>query len=141
MVDPDASGLWCGTWILVQELCLYEEGQPPRSGLYRINRAEREIGISISWEAQDGTTHAVEFHAPEDGVRQPAAGPGVSHFSITRISASILDSSAYAGEQEVMYARRTVSHDGLLLATVQVGRRQDGTSFRNFQVYRRQEGS
>jgi hypothetical protein len=136
---------YIGTWTLVPELCIYEEGQPPLSGTYRISQADGDVRISIDWKAPDGSAHQIEFGAPNDGTRQPSGAPGVasrdapavSHLSITRVSPSILDSSAFAGADEVAYARRSASQDGLLLSTVQVGRRADGTSFRNFQVYRR----
>ncbi len=136
---------YIGTWTLVPELCIYEEGQPPLSGTYRTSQSEGEVSISIDWEASDGSTHHIEFGAPNDGTRQPLStpgvasvdAPGISHLSITRVSPLILDSSAYAGADEVAYARRLASQDGLLLSTVQVGRRADGTSFRNFQVYRK----
>jgi hypothetical protein len=129
---------YLGTWILLPELCLYEEGNPPASGIYRISQLGDDVRISIEWKAQDGSKHQIEFQAPDSGVKQPSNNPGTSHFSITRVSPLILDSRAYAGEEEVGYARRRASDDGLLLATVQAGRRTNGTSFRNFQVYRRQ---
>ena len=128
---------YIGTWTLVPELCIYEEGQPPLSGTYRISQSEGEVSISIDWEASDGSAHHIEFGAPSDGTRQPSSTPGSLDLSITRVSPLILDSSAYAGADEVAYARRLASQDGLLLSTVQVGRRADGTSFRNFQVYRK----
>lgn len=129
---------YLGTWILVTELCLYEEGSPPVSGIYRISLLDGDVRISTDWEAQDGSKHRIEFQARDSGVKQPSNNPGTSHFSITRISPLILDSRAYVDDEEVAYARRRVSDDGLLLATVQSGRRANGTSFRNFQVYRRQ---
>ncbi len=127
---------YLGTWILVPELCLYEEGNPPICGVYRISQLEDDVRISIDWKAQDGSKHQIEFQGPDSGVRRPSSTPGVSYFSITRVSPFILDSHAYVGEEQVAYARRRVSEDGLLLATVQVGRRPNGTTFHNFQVYR-----
>ena len=137
-MDLEEKRTYLGTWILVPELCIYEEGIPPVSGIYRISQLEGDVRISIDWEAQDGSKHQIEFQAPDSGLKQPSNNPGTSHFSITRVSPLILDSRAYAGEEEVAYARRCASDDGLLLATVQAGRRANGTSFRNFQVYRRQ---
>ena len=137
-MDLETKRSYLGTWTLVPELCLYEEGNPPVSGIYRIAQLDDDVRISIDWEAQDGSKHQIEFQAPDRGIKQPSNNPGTSHFSITRVSHLILDSRAYAGDEEVGYARRRASDDGLLLATVQAGRRANGTSFRNFQVYRRQ---
>jgi len=138
MDHSEKKSIYLGTWILVPELCLYEDGNPPVSGIYRISQSDEDVRISIDWEAQDGSKHQIEFQAPDSGAKQPSSNPGPSHLSITRVSPFILDSSAYAGDEEVAYARRCASEDGLLLSTVQVGRRANGTSFRNFQVYRRQ---
>jgi len=138
MDHSEEKSFYLGTWILVPELCLYEEGSPPVSGIYRISQLDDDVRISIDWEAQDGSKHQIEFQAPDSGVKQPSRTPGPSHLSITRVSPLILESSAYSGDEEVAYARRCASEDGLLLSTVQVGRRPNGTSFRNFQVYRRQ---
>ena len=77
-----------GTWLLVPELCLYEEGEPPRSGLYRISQQAGEVSISIAWQAQDGSEHEVEFGGPHDGSRQASESPGATHFSITRVNDS-----------------------------------------------------
>ncbi len=129
---------YVGTWILVPELCIYEEGNPPLSGVYRIAQIDDVVQISIDWQAQDGSKHQIQFQAPDSGVRQPGKS-GAPDLSITRVSPLILDSRAYVGDDEVAYAHRRASDDGRLLATVQVGRRPDGTSFRNFQVYRRQD--
>lgn len=137
MVEDGMDG-YLGTWILVPELSLYEEGTPPASGIYRISQHEDVVRVSVDWEALDGSKHHIEFQAPDIGVKQSSSAPGTSHFSITRVSPLILDSRAYVEDVEVAYARRHASHDGLLLTTVQVGRRPNGTSFRNFQVYRRQ---
>ena len=138
MDHPDKKDFYLGTWTLVPELCIYEEGTRPLSGIYQISQRDNDVRISIDWEAPDGSKHHVEFQAPDNGERQPSSNPGTSHLSITRINPFILDSSAYAENEEVAYARRRASEDGLLLSTVQVGRRPNGTSLRNFQVYRRQ---
>lgn len=137
-MNEEGNPAYIGAWVLVPELCLYEEGNPPEWGIYQIAQLDEGVRISIDWEAQDGSKHHIAFQAPDDGVKQPSNGPGTSYLSITRVSPLILDSHAYLGEEEVAYARRRVSEDGCLLSTVQVVRRADGTSFRNFQVYRRQ---
>lgn len=137
-MDQERKDGYLGAWILVPELCFYEEGTPPASGIYRISQHEDVVRVAVDWEAIDGSKHHVEFQAPDSGVKQSSSAPGTSHFSITRVSPLVLDSRAYVDDVEVAYARRHASHDGLLLTTVQVGRRPNGTSFRNFQVYRRQ---
>ena len=129
--------LYLGSWELIPELCIYEEGQPPLSGRYEIQQSDGQVQISIAWRAKDGADHHTTFGSPNDGTRTPIEAPGVTHLSITRVSASVLDSGAFDHERIVSDARRCTSPDGQLLSTVQIGFRPDGTSFRNFQVYRR----
>jgi len=131
---------YLGRWRLVPELCLYESGDPPRSGLYVIEADSEAVHISISWETDEGTHH-VEFSGPTDGTKVPAQAPGVTHLSLTHVDSVTLDSSAYADNREIAYARRCASQSGDLLATVQEVSRDDGSTFRNFQVYRRDTSS
>jgi hypothetical protein len=128
---------YLGRWALIPELSLYEEGEPPNSGIYELVASGDGIQVSIEWVAADGSSHATAFAGPCDGSRQELSQPGVTHFAITRVDERTLDSSAFRDGAEIAYARRRASSDGDLLATVQEGRRPDGTTFRNFQVYRR----
>ena len=130
--------LYLGRWRLIPELCLYQTGNVPLSGIYEISEADGVISISIGWRASDGSEHQIAFAGPADGSQQPTDSPGVSALSILRVSNTVLDSSAYSDGEEVMYARRTASSDGRLLSTVQAGA-SGGTPFRNFQVYSRDD--
>ena len=130
---------YLGSWRLCPELCIYEEGEPPASGLYQIDQVDGDVRIRVNWKTRTGSEHKLEFGAPANGVRQelPAAAGGPTHLSISHVSDHILDSRAFSGDREIAYARRCASADGKLLSTVQAGYRADGTAFRNFQVYRR----
>lgn len=135
----DEGDLYIGSWRLIPELCLYQAGEVPLSGLYEIAENHGAVEVSIWWQETDGSERNVTFSGVPDGSHLPSDGPGVSEFSLTRVSEAILDSSAFAGGEEVAYARRAVSADGLLLSTVQRGRTPQGEPFSNFQVYRREE--
>jgi hypothetical protein len=130
---------YAGTWLLLPELCLYDEGDPPTSGVYTLAWSSSGIEISIAWQAADGQSHSISFGGPGDGSLQPTGNDVPSHLSITHIDASTLDSSAFDGTTEIAYARRRVSGDRRLLVTVQTGVRSDGTRFRSFQVYERED--
>lgn len=129
---------YAGRWILIPELCLYEENQPPRSGVYHIAVAADRVHIALAWETMEGTSHKIDFGGPIDGSLQPTGTTPVTHSSFHHIDELTLDSSAYSGDTRIAYARRRVSADGTLLVTVQENRRPDGSTFRNFQVYRRE---
>ena len=131
--------LYLGRWRLIPELCIYQHGEVPLSGTYEIVEATDTITISIEWRNPDGSDQQVSFSGTPDGSRQMIDTPGTSAFALNRINGSILDSSAYLAEEEVAYARRLASRDGSLLSTLQAGTSPDGTSFQNFQVYRRDD--
>jgi hypothetical protein len=130
--------LYLGRWRLIPELCIYEMGDVPISGMYEISEEGGLITVLIRWRSADGSDQEVTFSGPADGSRQPSDAPGISEFSVSRISDTILDSSAYAEGKELLYARRSASRDGRLLSTVQAARSGDGVH-RNFQVYRRDD--
>jgi hypothetical protein len=138
MNDSIAKPIYTGTWILLPELCLYQEGQPPTRGVYTIVQCGSAVEFSIDWTALDGSSHTISFGGPVDGSTQPIEAQPGAELSIAAISPLILDSTVRAGSRVVAYARRCVSNDGQLLATVQEGYRADGSTYRNLQVYRRQ---
>ena len=130
--------LYLGSWRLVPELCLYQTGEVPKSGTYEISEEGNVVVISIQWQSLDGSSHSIGFSGPFDGTPKPSNTPGISELSISRVSSTILDSSAFLDGEEIMYARRSASSDGRLLSTVQTGT-TDGASYRNFQVYARND--
>jgi len=133
-----AEAVFVGEWVLAPELCLYNVGEPPRSGVYRIAPGGHGgFDINIEWEAADGSRHSVSFGGPADGRAIPSEAPGVSHITLTQIDAHTLDSAAFQSDQMLSYARRRAAADGSLLVTVQEAPAPDGGRMRNFQVYRR----
>lgn len=126
-----------GTWALVPELCIYEQGEPPPDGRYVLRRDGDRVEATIGWTGPDGTAQQTAFGGPVDGSRQPVDGPGVTHLTITHVDGATLDSAAYAGDELLMYARRRASGD--LLTTVQT-MHVGGAHHSNFQVYRRVDG-
>jgi hypothetical protein len=134
--------LYAGSWELIPELCLYEFGSAPAIGSYRIDLDEARAQITIEWRmSADTAVQSTGFGGPIDGSPQPlaatapAAGP--DSFSLTRVDERTLDSAAFRSGEQVASARRVASADGSLLAVVQQALDPDGTSYRNFQVYRR----
>lgn len=126
-----------GAWILVPELSLYQAGQPPRSGRYEIELTAQQARFSVAWRGADDDEHAIEFGGCPDGARHRADSPGVTHLSIDVVDPYTLDSRAFRGQIQLAYARRRASDDGELLSVVQELSGPDGSTIRNFQVYRR----
>ena len=137
--------MYLGTWELMPELSSYEAGTAPLSGVYEIKESARGIlELSVRWRMPgDDSERTTTFGGPSDGKAMtlpaipgaPADAPDT--FSLTHIDERTLESAAMRGGEKLMYARRTVSHDGSLLVVVQENVIAPGKRARNFQVYRR----
>jgi hypothetical protein len=132
---------YVGEWALISELSLYASGVPPVAGRYTITRVTaQELALEVVWRMPGDTADkSTRFGGIADGSRValPPSESGPDAFSLTHIDDATLDSAAYRGGTRVAYARRVVSADRTLLAVVQETLAPDGTTVRNFQVYRR----
>lgn len=127
-----------GTWVLMPETCVYEQGLPPRSGIYRIAEDGELLRFTIDWVAADGATHHVTFAGRPDGIATPfAGGDAVDAMAITLVSPRDLRSSAYWRGQERMVAQRQLDARGDAMRVTQVVRFADGTHAANVALYRR----
>lgn len=128
-----------GRWELLPDLSIYEEGDEPQSGIYTIVRDGLTASFQIEWVSKDGERGEVRFDGNCDGTRKKIPSPPGAEVSYLHVDDSTLDSSVFMGETRVAYARRKANSDGSLLSVVQETRREDGSTFRNFQVYRRSD--
>jgi len=127
-----------GLWILDRETCDYEQGEPPRSGSYRIDEQDGQAVFEINWVDAQGQSHQMGFKGLPDG--EPVrfeAGPLADSLSISAPSDDRLDSAAYRDGIELMTARRTLSADGNNMEIVQTVHLPDGQSPANTATYRR----
>lgn len=138
----DAAPLYAGflgTWILIPESCQYEQGDPPKAGVYTIAERDGRLEFTIDWTAADGGTHHVEFDGVPDGVPVPFAGADLADaLSIEAVSARDLRSSAYLNGREHMVAQRQLDDTGTAMRVTQIVRFSDGTHLSNVSIYRKQ---
>jgi len=130
---------FAGTWLLLPELCVYDEGRPPEHAIYRIDQTDDEVRILMTWQPADtGEPQTAIFAGRPDGqVRPIPAAPHLTGLSITRVDERTLETAAWDDDDLVSFARRTASNDGTLLVVVQTATPPDGPAVRTFQVYRR----
>ncbi len=133
-----SSELYNGHWMLLQELSIYQRSEPPLSGEYRISSNGEIVEFEVLWKDSAGLDDNLSFGGPLDGQKHITDSPGISHICYEKISESTLDSMAFDDDDIVLYARRTVSADGQLMAVSQVHHGEHGKSS-NFQVYRRKD--
>jgi len=125
-----------GTWILIPELSIYQQGEPPRSGKYLIQEDGEKIVFEIEWTDATGKEFQLAFGGPLDGQKHSVDTPGISDVLYQKIDHLSLESIAYNDESVLLYARRAASADGSLLSVSQVSYTDSG-SVTNLQVYRR----
>lgn len=126
------------TWHLVPASCQYEQGDPPRSGTYRIAEEGDELVFDIEWVDAEGREQSVSFRGVPDGEPVPFDGGALADsFSVTAVSERDLRSSAFKNGKELMVAQRQLDPTGEAMRVVQVVRLPDGTAPANVAVYRR----
>jgi hypothetical protein len=108
MADPLAGcAAFLGTWVLMPETCVYEQGAPPRAGTYRIAAEGDALRFTIDWTAADGAAHHATFAGRPDGVAVPfAGGDAVDALAITLASPATCSTAFWRG-QERMVAQRS----------------------------------
>lgn len=138
----DAAPLYAGflgTWILIPESCRYEQGEPPREGVYTIEETGGRLSFEIRWTAADGTSDRVKFEGVPDGVPVPFAGGDLAdEFSVEAVSARDLRTSASFKGEERMVAQLQLDDTETAMRVTQVVRFPDGMHLSNVSVYRKQ---
>lgn len=122
-----------GTWLLVPELCHYETGEPPSSGVYTISTTGGVVTFRIRWH-KGGQDFETAFAAPLDGTSVTGEFPGVDSF-LVREEGNMLISEAFAKGQCVARATRRAA--GGLMSVMQETADGRGGWSRTWQVYRR----
>jgi hypothetical protein len=126
-----------GTWALLAEASVYEQGDPPRSGTYTLSKDGDALHFAVAWTDNAGQARTVEFSMVPDGLRRPLEDPAASSGSLTFVDAQTLDSSVFQGDVLVAHARRTLEEDRQRMKVVQSSVRADGSRFSNVAYYQR----
>lgn len=131
--------LFLGSWSLDASTCDYEQGEPPRSGVYRIaDDAAGVLHFVIEWVDAEGKAHEASFSGPPNGEALPFPGGDLADaFSITLVSPRELNSSAFFQGRELMIAQRQLDDTGQVMRVVQQVHLPDGTRPTNVALYRR----
>lgn len=139
MTKPIYQG-FLGSWVLDVETCDYEQGDPPKSAIYKIAEAGDELVFDMDWIDANDESHHASFQAPPDGTHLPFNGGELADtLSVTAVSEHQLNSSAYRGGIELMVAARSLSEDGSKMEVLQKVNLPDGTSPTNRSTFHRQQ--
>ncbi len=129
-----------GKWILDVASCIYEQGDPPKSGTYEITKHGEKISFRMQWVDAENEAYDMTFSGVPDGEPTPFAGGDLADaLSITAVSKDRLNTSAYMKGVELMIATRTLSEDGASMRITQTVRLPDGTEPTNTSTYHRMQ--
>jgi hypothetical protein len=127
-----------GTWILIPESCVYEQGDPPRAGTQTIEERDGKLVFVIGWTAADGRSDEVRLEGVPDGQPRPFAGGELADaIAVSPVSPRDLRVSAFRGGVELMVAQRQLDDTGTAMRVTQLVRFPDGTYASNRAVYRK----
>jgi hypothetical protein len=127
-----------GAWELLPETCLYEQGDPPRSGSYDIRAEGAQLVFTARWVDAEGAEHEATFCGPPDGTHVPFAGGDLADaLEVRAVSARELNSYAYYRGVQRMVAQRQLDDTGQHMRIVQLVRLPGGTGVANSSIYRR----
>lgn len=128
-----------GLWQLIPESCQYEQGDPPASGIYRIEEnKDGTLEFTTEWVDAAGESGSASFAGFPDGTKMPFAGGELADaLAIEAVSSRELNSYAYLDGKELMLAQRQLDASGVAMRVTQVVRLPNGESPGNVSVYRR----
>lgn len=131
-----------GTWLLIPETCVYQQGPAPRAGRTTIEARDGALVVTMEWTAADGTLHRAELIGKPDGVAVPFAGGGaIDALAITAVSPRELRAvGTWRGERR-MVSQRQLDTTGQAMRVTQVVWFPDGTQLADVAVYRRYDPS
>ncbi len=136
MKDPIPPFL--GTWIMDPDESEYDQGDPPKSGTYRIEDDSGLLIFTMNWIDADGTSHSESFSGIPNGkpIRLRESGL-VDELVLFFETPRKLVSEARRGGLTIMKAARTLSDDGTSLTIDQVVHVLDDQTFVNTSIYYR----
>lgn len=129
-----------GSWQLFPEKGTYEEGDRPKSGIYRVESAEdkKEISISHSWVTLGNEAYASEYRIEADGQMHSFRDPQFAEQAqVSFIDSITFEMHFYRGGQVTLHVVHEIMPNGYLKITQQ-GFRTDGKAFTNTEMYHRQ---
>jgi hypothetical protein len=128
------------SWQLFPEKCRYQNGEPAKSGNYKIESVKNgtELQISMNWVSRTNEAFFSSFTLlPDAQLYAYEATDLAEMISGEFTNASTLQISFIRNDQVVLTARHEILANGYLQIT-QKGVKDDGTLFENIDIYHKQ---
>ena len=128
------------SWQLFPEKGSYENGNRPKSGIYKIENSssKKELLISLNWVTLENQAFTFEYSAAADGEAHPFTDRDFAE-TITAdfIDALCLEITFYKSNERVLSVRHELQPNGYL-KVVQQGTTSEGKSYINSEIYHKQ---
>jgi len=129
-----------GSWQLFPEKGNYENGERPKSGIYKIDSPEnsKKLVISHNWITFENQGYTSEYSILADGDLHPSENEQLAdEVQVVFVDSINFELHFYRGGQALLHVVHEIMPNGYLKITHQ-GFRHDGTSFTNTEFYHRQ---
>jgi hypothetical protein len=128
------------SWQLIPEKCTYEQGVPPKSSIYKIEKTadEQAIVISMNWLTHDNQSYRTAYQFVPDGTIHPFEHPEVADTIQGDFSGShTFTIVAMKNDTLVWDIHQEIQPNGYM-KLVQKGINEDGNTYTNIQYYHKQ---
>jgi hypothetical protein len=127
-----------GLWLFDEDSAQYQLGSPPHDASYNISTDGEFYTMTMRWTTAEGHTIEQAYKGLPDGQDYAFEdSPGVDSFSMTRVDARTLDTTARKDGQVVSHARRVLSDDGNTMTITTDVHTPQGQHFTNVAIYLR----
>jgi hypothetical protein len=128
------------SWQLFPEKGIYEQGERPKSGTYKVEPAEgkKELIISHNWVSLNNQAFASQYHVVADGDLNPFE----QHDFAEKVQVIFSDSISfeihfYKKGEVALHIVHEIMPNGYLKITQQ-GKKEDGGAYTNTEIYHKQ---
>lgn len=128
------------SWQLFPEKGVYEFGERPKSGTYRIESIENErmLSVSMNWVTLENQAFSSQYSLVPDGKEHAFDNPEIADSIKAWFDDGItFESHFFKNHSPILQVRNEIMPNGYL-RVVQKGLRQDNSSYVNTEIYHKQ---
>ena len=128
------------SWQLFPEKSMYEEGDRPKSGTYKVEAVEgkKELIISHNWVTLENQAYASQYHLIADGALNAFEQHDFAETAQVIFTDSIsFEIHFYKKGEVALHIVHEIQPNGYLKVSIQ-GTKQDGTAYTNNEIYHKQ---
>lgn len=128
------------SWQLFPEKCVYEQGERPKSGTYKITGIDdkKELVVSHNWVTLENQAFASQYQVIADGELNPFEQHDIAEKAQVIFRDSIsFEIHFYKKGEVTLHIVHEIMPNGYLKITQQ-GHKEDGTAYTNTEIYHKQ---